>query len=31
MLPGQRYGYRVHGRWDPWTGARSNHSETAFF
>ncbi|QCX79253.1 Glycogen debranching enzyme [Streptomyces sp. YIM 121038] len=23
-LPGQRYGYRVHGRWDPWTGARFN-------
>ncbi|MBD0710655.1 glycogen debranching enzyme GlgX [Streptomyces sp. CBMA291] len=22
--PGQRYGYRVHGRWDPWTGARFN-------
>ncbi|MET9721519.1 glycogen debranching protein GlgX [Streptomyces zaomyceticus] len=22
--PGQRYGYRVHGRWDPWTGARWN-------
>ncbi|WP_406145833.1 glycogen debranching protein GlgX [Streptomyces sp. NBC_01012] len=21
---GQRYGYRVHGRWDPWTGARWN-------
>ncbi|MFI8929707.1 glycogen debranching protein GlgX [Streptomyces sp. NPDC053474] len=24
VLPGQRYGYRVHGRWDPWTGARFN-------
>ncbi|WSC42336.1 glycogen debranching protein GlgX [Streptomyces sp. NBC_01763] len=24
MRPGQRYGYRVHGRWDPWTGARWN-------
>ncbi|MFD4612333.1 MULTISPECIES: glycogen debranching protein GlgX [unclassified Streptomyces] len=24
ILPGQRYGYRVHGRWDPWTGARWN-------
>ncbi|WP_156726321.1 glycogen debranching protein GlgX [Streptomyces apocyni] len=24
VLPGQRYGYRVHGRWDPWTGARWN-------
>ncbi|GAA1250229.1 glycogen debranching protein GlgX [Kitasatospora nipponensis] len=22
--PGSRYGYRVHGRWDPWTGARWN-------
>ncbi|WP_435837917.1 glycogen debranching protein GlgX [Streptantibioticus parmotrematis] len=22
--PGQAYGYRVHGRWDPWTGARWN-------
>jgi isoamylase len=22
--PGTRYGYRVHGRWDPWTGARWN-------
>ncbi|RFU88242.1 glycogen debranching enzyme GlgX [Streptomyces triticagri] len=22
--PGQRYGYRVHGRWDPWTGERRN-------
>ncbi|MGW7463270.1 glycogen debranching protein GlgX [Streptomyces xantholiticus] len=22
--PGRRYGYRVHGRWDPWTGARWN-------
>ncbi|MGD9482233.1 glycogen debranching protein GlgX [Streptomyces sp. TRM70308] len=22
--PGQRYGYRVHGRWDPWSGARWN-------
>ncbi|ALC20724.1 glycogen debranching protein GlgX [Streptomyces pristinaespiralis] len=22
--PGARYGYRVHGRWDPWTGARWN-------
>ncbi|MFJ7057348.1 glycogen debranching protein GlgX [Streptomyces griseobrunneus] len=21
---GRRYGYRVHGRWDPWTGARWN-------
>ncbi|WP_435862974.1 glycogen debranching protein GlgX [Streptomyces sparsogenes] len=21
---GQRYGYRVHGRWDPWMGARWN-------
>ncbi|WP_177246624.1 glycogen debranching protein GlgX [Actinacidiphila alni] len=24
VLPGQRYGYRVDGRWDPWTGARWN-------
>ncbi|MET9443114.1 glycogen debranching protein GlgX [Streptomyces sp. NPDC006610] len=24
VLPGQRYGYRVHGRWDPWTGGRWN-------
>ncbi|MFB6889339.1 glycogen debranching protein GlgX [Kitasatospora sp. NPDC056327] len=24
ILPGTRYGYRVHGRWDPWTGARWN-------
>ncbi|SEO70737.1 glycogen operon protein [Actinacidiphila rubida] len=24
VLPGQRYGYRVGGRWDPWTGARWN-------
>ncbi|WAX77848.1 glycogen debranching protein GlgX [Streptomyces sp. KMM 9044] len=24
VLPGTRYGYRVHGRWDPWTGARWN-------
>src|SRR5882757_4855868 len=24
VLPGQRYGYRVGGRWDPWTGARFN-------
>lgn len=24
IMPGQRYGYRVHGRWDPWTGARWN-------
>ncbi|MFI9099127.1 glycogen debranching protein GlgX [Streptomyces fildesensis] len=24
VLPGQRYGYRVSGRWDPWTGARWN-------
>ncbi|MFI5657604.1 glycogen debranching protein GlgX [Streptomyces sp. NPDC051684] len=24
VLPGQRYGFRVHGRWDPWTGARWN-------
>ncbi|WP_406343091.1 glycogen debranching protein GlgX [Streptomyces sp. NBC_01578] len=24
VRPGQRYGYRVHGRWDPWTGARWN-------
>jgi isoamylase len=22
--PGARYGFRVHGRWDPWTGARWN-------
>ena len=22
--PGQRYGYRVHGPWDPWRGARWN-------
>ncbi|GGP60612.1 glycogen debranching protein GlgX [Streptomyces melanogenes] len=27
VRPGQRYGYRVHGRWDPWTGARWNHSK----
>ncbi|WP_030708270.1 glycogen debranching protein GlgX [Streptomyces sp. NRRL F-2580] len=24
VRPGQRYGFRVHGRWDPWTGARFN-------
>ncbi|MBV2353354.1 glycogen debranching protein GlgX [Streptomyces sp. J2-1] len=24
VRPGQRYGYRVAGRWDPWTGARWN-------
>lgn len=24
VLPGHRYGYRVGGRWDPWTGARWN-------
>ncbi|MFE9119529.1 glycogen debranching protein GlgX [Streptomyces sp. NPDC007172] len=24
VRPGQRYGFRVHGRWDPWTGARWN-------
>lgn len=24
VLPGTRYGYRVDGRWDPWTGARWN-------
>ncbi|MFI6443001.1 glycogen debranching protein GlgX [Kitasatospora sp. NPDC050543] len=24
VLPGTRYGFRVHGRWDPWTGARWN-------
>ncbi|MCS0634139.1 glycogen debranching protein GlgX [Streptomyces sp. LP05-1] len=24
IRPGRRYGYRVHGRWDPWTGARWN-------
>ncbi|MEV0264220.1 glycogen debranching protein GlgX [Streptomyces sp. NPDC050617] len=24
VVPGQRYGYRVHGRWDPWMGARWN-------
>ncbi|MFI6349957.1 glycogen debranching protein GlgX [Streptomyces sp. NPDC050560] len=24
VRPGQRYGYRVHGPWDPWTGARWN-------
>ena len=24
VRPGTRYGYRVHGRWDPWTGARWN-------
>ncbi|MFD3868919.1 glycogen debranching protein GlgX [Streptomyces sp. NPDC058623] len=24
VRPGQRYGFRVHGRWDPWTGARHN-------
>ncbi|WP_405687140.1 glycogen debranching protein GlgX [Streptomyces sp. NBC_01387] len=27
VRPGQRYGYRVHGRWDPWTGARWNASK----
>ncbi|MFD9484042.1 glycogen debranching protein GlgX [Streptomyces sp. NPDC059991] len=27
VRPGQRYGYRVHGRWDPWTGARWNPSK----
>ena len=24
VRPGQRYGFRVHGRWDPWAGARWN-------
>jgi glycogen operon protein len=24
VAPGQRYGFRAHGRWDPWTGARWN-------
>ncbi|MEY9966273.1 isoamylase [Streptacidiphilus sp. MAP12-16] len=24
IVAGQRYGFRVHGRWDPWTGARWN-------
>ncbi|MEV6172933.1 glycogen debranching protein GlgX [Streptomyces sp. NPDC051954] len=24
VMPGQRYGYRVQGRWDPWTGGRWN-------
>ena len=24
VLPGQRYGFRVGGRWDPWSGARWN-------
>ncbi|WRZ45141.1 glycogen debranching protein GlgX [Streptomyces sp. NBC_00151] len=24
VFPGRRYGFRVHGRWDPWTGARWN-------
>ncbi|MEV0373691.1 glycogen debranching protein GlgX [Streptomyces sp. NPDC050636] len=24
VRPGQRYGYRVYGRWDPWAGARWN-------
>ncbi|MFE0603849.1 glycogen debranching protein GlgX [Streptomyces sp. NPDC058892] len=24
VRPGQRYGFRVHGRWDPWTGVRHN-------
>ncbi|MFB7506129.1 glycogen debranching protein GlgX [Streptomyces broussonetiae] len=24
VMPGQRYGYRVDGPWDPWTGARWN-------
>lgn len=24
VMPGQRYGFRVHGRWDPWTGGRWN-------
>jgi glycogen operon protein len=24
VSPGQQYGYRVGGRWDPWTGARWN-------
>lgn len=24
VRPGRRYGYRVHGRWDPWAGARWN-------
>ncbi|GAA0581338.1 glycogen debranching protein GlgX [Streptomyces crystallinus] len=27
VRPGQRFGYRVHGRWDPWTGARWNPSK----
>nr|WP_257584392.1 glycogen debranching protein GlgX [Streptomyces sp. TLI_146] len=27
VRPGQPYGYRVHGRWDPWTGARWNPSK----
>ncbi|MCQ4080476.1 glycogen debranching protein GlgX [Streptomyces sp. RB6PN25] len=24
VMPGHAYGYRVHGRWDPWTGGRWN-------
>ncbi|WP_372515905.1 glycogen debranching protein GlgX [Streptantibioticus silvisoli] len=24
IRPGQAYGFRAHGRWDPWTGARFN-------
>ncbi|WP_424211687.1 glycogen debranching protein GlgX [Streptomyces sp. BI20] len=24
VRPGQRYGFRAHGRWDPWTGQRHN-------
>lgn len=27
VMPGQRYGYRVRGRWDPWTGARWNEAK----
>ena len=27
VRPGQRYGYRVHGPWDPANGARCNHTK----
>ncbi len=27
VRPGQRYGYRVHGPWDPWRSARYNASK----
>ncbi|OON79734.1 glycogen debranching protein GlgX [Streptomyces tsukubensis] len=27
VRPGQRYGFRVHGVWDPWTGGRWNRAK----